>query len=276
MISLGRHPMQNPGVIKHEIGNLSKAAVDKIPLVVYIPMPPCDSDPKADMHQMPQKETSNDDAKDNMEGQSDSWADKWEETEYPFVTLEGNHAACAVCLMGYDPKRKSGADSEDETDHIKAHTDVGEGTSGASAAKPVAREAETSELKLSDAGQGLQPLRLLDCGHVFHVSPLRDYIYFGYHGCSFFSGQKTCIDPWLTDVSGRCPVCQRPVDPTKPHPGCGFPSCRNTHSFLRCNSCHSVWYCSLPHAQIVSKFSADPPREPRSLTEYFQGLIASP
>lgn len=23
--------------------------------------------------------------------------------------------------------------------------------------------------------------------------------------------QKVCVDPWLIDVSGRCPVCQRPV-----------------------------------------------------------------
>jgi len=157
--------MQNPGVIKYEIGKLSKAAVDKIPLVVYHSTPPCDSDPKADMHQLPhnyppksqkrpmrfhrtkvfdsesKNEASNDDAKDDTEGQSDSWADKWEDTEYPFVTLEGNHAACAICLMDY--------------------------------------EAETSDLKLSDAGQGSRPLRLLDCGHIFHVSPL-DYIYFGY------------------------------------------------------------------------------------------------
>ncbi len=26
------------------------------------------------------------------------------------------------------------------------------------------------------------------------------------------STQRTCLDPWLTDVSGRCPVCQRPVE----------------------------------------------------------------
>lgn len=24
--------------------------------------------------------------------------------------------------------------------------------------------------------------------------------------------QKTCLDPWLLDVSGRCPVCQRQVE----------------------------------------------------------------
>ena len=184
--------MQNPGVIKHEIGKLSKAAVDRIPLVVYIPAPPSHSDPKADMHQMPhiyppklQKRpmrfkllhrikvfgSKSTNAKDDIKGQSDSWADKGEETEYPFVTLEGNRAACAICLMDYEePKRKPGVESENETDHVKSQTDLEEGTSGASAAEPFAQEAETSDLKLSDAGKGSQPLRLLGCGHVFHVS----------------------------------------------------------------------------------------------------------
>jgi len=233
--------MQNPGMIKHEIGKLSKSTVDRIPLVVYIPAPPSDSsDPKADVLQLPhiyppklqkrpmrfkflkrvkvfgsksKKEGSNNDSENK--GQSDSWADKWEETEYPFVTLEGNRAACAICLMDYEePKRKPGAD---KIDHMKAHLGVEEGTSKLTE-NPVVQEAQSPDLKLSDAGQGSQPLRLLGCGHVFHVSPQKFIYFLVSNGCSFsFSGQKTCIDPWLTDVSGRCPVCQRAVDPTKPH-----------------------------------------------------------
>lgn len=35
-----------------------------------------------------------------------------------------------------------------------------------------------------------EPLRLLPCGHVLH---------------------RSCVDEWLTSVSGRCPVCQRPL-----------------------------------------------------------------
>jgi len=60
----------------------------------------------------------------------------------------------------------------------------------------IEEEDRETELKLEDAGEGAQPLRLLACGHVFH---------------------KTCLDPWLVDVSGRCPVCQRPVE--LPEPG---------------------------------------------------------
>ena len=37
-----------------------------------------------------------------------------------------------------------------------------------------------------------EPLRLLECGHVMH---------------------RSCVDQWLTTVSGRCPVCQKAVIP---------------------------------------------------------------
>ncbi len=37
-----------------------------------------------------------------------------------------------------------------------------------------------------------EPLRLLACGHVMH---------------------RSCVDQWLTTVSGRCPVCQKAVIP---------------------------------------------------------------
>jgi len=33
-------------------------------------------------------------------------------------------------------------------------------------------------------------LRKMPCGHVLH---------------------KECVDPWLSSVSGRCPVCQEPL-----------------------------------------------------------------
>jgi len=207
LMCIGQHPLQNPHSIKPEIGKLSKTAVEKIPLVLYIPAPedqdtapitkpsPVHTYPPASPKPKPQKRRffflrkkrsgeSGLKEKGKAHGDSgpgDSWEDNWERGEYPFVRLEGNRAACAICLMDFDePKRvegRSGKDSRDEAAETKA--------SGGEVPQ------HDEELKLEDAGEGAQPLRLLACGHVFH---------------------KTCLDPWLTGVSGRCPVCQRPVE----------------------------------------------------------------
>lgn len=140
-----------------------------------------------------------------------TWEDHWEAGDYPFVRLEGNRAACAICLMDFEePKRVDGAepplpkneDPDQHKDDEKKEKGEEEGekeTDGMSPSGSRTTEIQVDEvteedrerLKLEDAGEGAQPLRLLECGHVFH---------------------KTCIDPWLTDVSGRCPVCQRPVE----------------------------------------------------------------
>jgi hypothetical protein len=138
-------------------------------------------------------------------GSGDSWEDNWEKGEYPFVRLEGNRAACAICLMDFDePKRVGGNPGKDGKDGKEVEAKGAEGE--------VTQPHE--ELRLEDAGEGPQPLRLLACGHVFHVSqnsilprsPLTFTLLF----------QKTCLDPWLTGVSGRCPVCQRPVEVQDP------------------------------------------------------------
>lgn len=76
-------------------------------------------------------------------------------------------------------------------------------------------QADAERLKLEDAGDGPQPLRLLACGHVFHVRFKTQFTNIGFLKLTdvFLLGlQKTCVDPWLIDVSGRCPVCQRPVE----------------------------------------------------------------
>ncbi|KAJ7346628.1 hypothetical protein DFH08DRAFT_700878 [Mycena albidolilacea] len=233
LMCLGRHPMQNPGMIRPDVGKLSPSIVDRIPLVMYIPPPPDalagsipipqavysnnSYPPKAPAAAKPKrrfrflhrrkgnKEASSAPAGDvpvrtpQQPGEPQTWQDHWEHTGYPFVILEGNRAACAVCLMDFEePKRIAGlepaaAPSAEESESVE------ESESAPSAIQEVPVESDSdaeNQLKLEDAGEGAVPLRLLACGHVFH---------------------KTCLDPWLTDVSGRCPVCQKAVElPAKP------------------------------------------------------------
>lgn len=245
LFCIGRHPAQNAHVIKPDIGKLSKSLVDRIPLVMYIPPPPntptIESDAVADSEKPPsltpaheyppspptlaptapitpatppapkklnlskrfrffkrkkqgtdirdaQSSSSSTQAPDDSE-KEETWEGHFEKSDYPFVVLEGNRAACAICLMDFEePRRRRGAIAPSGTPvHLSLPT-LGEASSSSS---PVSLQQSDAELKLTDAGEGAQPLRLLACGHVFH---------------------QTCLDPWLTDVSGRCPVCQRPVD----------------------------------------------------------------
>ncbi|KAF7361884.1 RING-type domain-containing protein [Mycena venus] len=250
LMCLGRHPMQNPGMIRQvfvnwagiplirprrpEISKLSPSVVDRIPLVTYIPPPP---DALPGSIPIPQAVYSNntyppktpapaakqkrrfkflhrrkgkDDSSSpnpgdlpvrtpQQPGEPQTWQDHWEHTGYPFVILEGNRAACAVCLMDFEePKRIAGLDPPSPPP-----TSTEETAPSTPAIQEIPLETSTpaatadNELKLEDAGEGAVPLRLLACGHVFH---------------------KTCLDPWLTDVSGRCPVCQRAVElPAKPN-----------------------------------------------------------
>lgn len=191
---IGQHPLQNPHSIKPEIGKLSKAAVEKIPLVLYIPAPedqesslipkpslahtypptsPKPKPPKRRFFFLRKKKAGEPGSKDKGKaqgsaGSGDSWEANWEKGEYPFVRLEGNRAACAICLMDFDePKRvdgnsgkgKDGKDRDAEAKHDEDEI-------------PQNHE----ELRLEDAGEGPQPLRLLACGHVFHVSNLCPFL----------------------------------------------------------------------------------------------------
>lgn len=226
LMCIGQHPLQNPHSIKPEIGKLSKTAVEKIPLVLYIPAPedqesgpipkpspahtypptsPKPKPPKRRFFFLRKKKSGEPGSKEKGKAQGDSssgdgWEDSWEKGQYPFVRLEGNRAACAICLMDFDePKRVGGHSGEDGKDGGAEAKDAGD-----EAAQP------HEELRLEDAGEGPQPLRLLECGHVFHVSQNSILA----RSCLMFTllFQKTCLDPWLTGVSGRCPVCQRPVE----------------------------------------------------------------
>lgn len=297
LICLGRHPIQNAHIIKPEIDKLPKTLVEKIPLVMYIPPPPEGSDLKSTSqkiitspHNYPPKAPSKplskprfkflkprapkkkhscpvsaprlpaDVEKTAANGEALAWSDYWEENEYPFVILEGNRAACAICLLDFEePKRKSGlehaftksSDKEAAEEPVvesldydtkksdEAEEPVGE-LEGREAIKwsqqkspstnpteprihsasqvvvrtsspGIALEDRETNQQLEDAGEEAQPLRLLNCGHVFHVRvPTCHRIIFSSDSALFL--QKTCLDPWLIDVSGRCPICQRAVE----------------------------------------------------------------
>ncbi|KAF9471455.1 hypothetical protein BDN70DRAFT_938931 [Pholiota conissans] len=240
LVCLGRHPMQNPNMIKPEIKGIPKSVVERIPLVIYIPPPPHDEQEKVSDTSMPHiyppkslslpkpqqkrfkllrsfsslKSTKADEAVDEKETRELSndddqgpiaWEDNWEKTDYPFVALEGNRAACAICLLDFEePKRKHiNSDcealvtqtAEPSTTNTNlpssSNSPAGSPTATTTHGATIAEEQREPKLKLEDAGEGPQPLRLLACGHVFH---------------------KTCLDPWLIDVSGRCPICQRKVE----------------------------------------------------------------
>lgn len=104
----------------------------------------------------------------------ETWEDHWEQSEYPFVRLEGNRAACAICLMDFEePKRLSGAPKEEDMIKEEGTPTASPRTREQEVEIPVERitEEERDALpRLEDTGEGPQPLRLLACGHVFHVS----------------------------------------------------------------------------------------------------------
>ncbi|EMD37914.1 hypothetical protein CERSUDRAFT_114564 [Gelatoporia subvermispora B] len=248
LLCLGRHPLQNPHYISPTIGGLPKSIVDQIPLVLYIPAPPEGTDnnkgpakpqpahlypPRPSKPAAPRRrrfiflrsKKAAEDAPAEKGGASKTplkkpeemtWEDNWEQGDFPFVRLEENRAACAICLLDFEEPKKApwaanvsdkekAADVDGETVLQPALTANGpeHGRPDDSVVNAIqeiqvedASGEERERLRLDDAGEGPQPLRLLKCGHVFH---------------------KTCLDPWLTDVSGRCPVCQQAVEIPQPN-----------------------------------------------------------
>lgn len=124
-------------------------------------------------------------SKAKQKGPEDEWEANWERTQYPFVKLPDNRATCAICLLDFEAPPRRGS----------ANPSAASAASAADLSKAkenkVPVEPSSSGLALQDAGEGATPLRLLACGHAFH---------------------QVCLDPWLKDVSGRCPVCQKKVD----------------------------------------------------------------
>jgi hypothetical protein len=186
-------------MINPEIGKLPKTTVDRIPLVIYIPPPPegVKSALGGIPHSYPPKSTNSpqprfkllnfrkkeaaplqDATEEKNDGTVDTdgsmlWEANWELGEYPFVALEGSRAACAICLMDFEePKRKEvtgeGSSNPRRMEHTGTTTDDVVNGNTSSSNTPSGEE-DQEKLKLVDAGDGGQPLRLLPCSHVFHV-----------------------------------------------------------------------------------------------------------
>jgi hypothetical protein len=228
MLCLG-HPIRRQRFPRHEIDALPKDIVDQIPLVLYIPSPPDGyqdqplKEPSA-AHTFPPKPPAaakpkrrymfkmlkrkktkaakdgkpglsgdNDAEGDKDKDQGTSWEDTWIRSELPFVRLEENRAACAICLLDFEePERKVPLPSAtNEPQNPPPQAGNGSGDVQEVSIDPQA-------MRLEDAGEGAQPLRLLACGHVFHVrTRVHTSSVTNVPNCF---PQKTCVDPWLIDI----------------------------------------------------------------------------
>lgn len=117
------------------------------------------------------------------------------------MQLDSHRASCAICLLDFqEPRRVSsgpvGSDApktpvENQTTEVPETQQEGEGegegditeqaatpatpdtlATPATPSTPITPTSPIGDLalRLQDAGEGAQPLRLLKCGHVFHVS----------------------------------------------------------------------------------------------------------
>ena len=190
--------------------------MEQIPLVLYIPAPPDDegtpitvppsvytyppkprpAPPRKRRFAFLRRSKKEDAPKTGKESKGskdkkveiNTWEDNWEAGEYPFVRLEGNRASCAICLMDFEePKRVNGEGEAQTNDQNKAEQEpntvpAGEGTSIVQVDGVIEVPRSSDPLKLEDAGEGAQPLRLLACGHVFHVCYTYLPVYHPTHG----------------------------------------------------------------------------------------------
>lgn len=136
------------------------------------------------------------------------WEDVWETSEYPFVRLDENRATCAICLLDFAaPKTRvarevieswakgnnvqSQAQNEEASKQAEQtpaiEPEVSAEEEGASQMKAAqAQQAEVREESVpvpsntldnnADDEEEAQPLRLMPCGHVFHVRFLHSFL----------------------------------------------------------------------------------------------------
>lgn len=99
--------------------------------------------------------------------------------KYPLYPLPAHRATCPICLCDFEEVDPSNELAHEQPQRKKL-----------SSPRAAKTEADAQE-EAAQEEQEPEPLRLMACGHVMH---------------------RSCVDQWLTTISGRCPVCQRPVD----------------------------------------------------------------
>jgi hypothetical protein len=130
-----------------------------------------------------------------------TWSEYWQRNKYPFVVLEDSRAACAICLADFQvPNRKVGlehpvekkagaderaavADANGNSIKDESSQDVkigvvtnGHGQTKISSGSWISAVSESAGRRIrpqkEKGGPKIEPLRLLTCGHVFHVCRL--------------------------------------------------------------------------------------------------------
>lgn len=117
-----------------------------------------------------------------------SWDAMWAPAPYPLVRLPENKATCMICLCEFEEPKKVG----DRPSAQDRHPEDGRGEEHEMAAveplspatgqppgtieevqvePPREADAQTVEMAHEEGEGALQPLRLLSCGHAYHVSP---------------------------------------------------------------------------------------------------------
>lgn len=180
-----------------------KSAVERIPLVLYIPAPPEEQGEiavPAPVHQayppgprMPKpqqrrfwsvpfscngKDKPGSIADDGGEsgksggGGSQTWEENWQPAKLPFVRLASNQATCAICLTDFEePPRARGSrlPPPPVAGRPSLEEEVGGGDEIRMETGVLVENADGGEVRPREARKRPQPLRLLGCGHVFHV-----------------------------------------------------------------------------------------------------------
>ena len=162
----------------------------------------------------------------------DEWDRMFEPAPYPFVRLPENRATCMICLTEFEaPRRVSERELAIQPQPQPALAGMPELEGNMLELRPLSlsspaldveevrvespRDADARTIELADTGgsDAPQPLRLLSCGHVYHVSLGPDKCFFVQSSLTLiFFLQKECVDTWLIQKSGRCPYCSARVE----------------------------------------------------------------